>query len=411
MTSDPWGRVDEHGTVYVRTADGERAVGSWQAGEPEEALAFFRRKYETLVTEIELLEQRIQTTDLAPKQAQSSIERLRESVATANAVGDLAALDARLDTLEDQIEKRRQELKEAREQARAHAHEVKERIVAEAERLAAEATHWKSAGNRMRELVEQWKATERLDRPTDTALWKRLSAARSTFTKRRKAHFARVAEEHEQVRARKEELVTEAERLSSSTDWGPTAGKYRELMRSWKATGRASREDEEALWNRFKAAQDTFFQARSAAFAERDAELREHQAVKEELLHEAEQLLPVRDVKAARSALRSLQQRWDATGPVPRDERERLEGGFRRVEEAVRGADDAKARSKNPEAIARAEDTVAQLRASISQLEQRLEKARSQGRDKAAKETEDALTARRTWLTEAEKTLTDLSRY
>jgi hypothetical protein len=56
VSSDPWGRVDETGTVYVRTADGEQVVGSWQAGSPDEALAYFERKYEGLVVEIGLLE-------------------------------------------------------------------------------------------------------------------------------------------------------------------------------------------------------------------------------------------------------------------------------------------------------------------------------------------------------------------
>ena len=76
MTSanDPWGRVDADGTVYVRTADGERVIGSWQAGSPEEALAFYRRKFAALDTEVSLLEQRITTTDLSPAQARSGIE-------------------------------------------------------------------------------------------------------------------------------------------------------------------------------------------------------------------------------------------------------------------------------------------------------------------------------------------------
>ncbi|MGH7736140.1 MAG: DUF349 domain-containing protein, partial [Gemmatimonadales bacterium] len=52
--------------VYVRTADGERVIGSWQAGSPEEAIAFFQRKYEALETEVVLLEQRIAATDMAP---------------------------------------------------------------------------------------------------------------------------------------------------------------------------------------------------------------------------------------------------------------------------------------------------------------------------------------------------------
>ena len=72
----PWGRVDADGTVYVRTADGERVIGSWQAGSPEEAIAFFARKYEALETEVVLLEQRIATTDMAPAQASASVQRL-----------------------------------------------------------------------------------------------------------------------------------------------------------------------------------------------------------------------------------------------------------------------------------------------------------------------------------------------
>ena len=287
MTSDPWGRVDENGTVYVKTAAGERTVGSWQAGAPEEALAYFRRKYDALVTEIDLLEQRIKTTDLSPAQAEHSIARLRESVTEAHAVGDLDGLSRRLDNLTGLLGKRREELKIARDQARIHAREVKERIVAEAERIAAEETHWKNGGDRLRQLVEEWKAAERIDRPTETALWKRLSSARNAFTKRRKAYFSHLEEEREHARLEKERLVAEAEALSGSTDWGPTAAAYRDLMRRWKAAGRAARDVEEDLWARFKGAQDTFFTARSAAFAERDAEFQENAAAKEKLLEEA----------------------------------------------------------------------------------------------------------------------------
>lgn len=409
MSTDPWGRVDEDGTVYVRTAEGERAVGSWAAGDPDEALAFFRRKYDALVTEVGLLEQRIQATDLSPAHAHANVERLRGAVDTANVVGDLGALHARLDTLVDLIEKRRQELKAAREASRRAAQETKEQIVAEAEHIAGEGTHWKAGGERLRELVEEWKAAERIDRPTETALWKRLSAARSTFNKRRKQYFAHLEEQRAEARVRKEELAAEAESLADSTQWGPTAGRFRELMRAWKAAGRAPREIDDELWARFKAAQDTFFQARSAAFAQRDAQLRDHQERKESLLAEAERLLPVRDPRGARSALRAIQDRWEAVGPVPRDARDRLEGRLRRIEEAVRNAEDSRWRRANPEAHARAEDTVAQLRASIEQLEKRARRARDEGRTKAQQEAEDALRARREWLAEAERTLSDLS--
>jgi hypothetical protein len=407
--TDPWGRVDEDGTVYVKTADGERIVGSWQAGAPEEALAYFRRKYDALVTEVGLLEQRVRTTDLQPAQAQQGIQRLREAVTDAHAVGDLDALLRRLEALDAEVGRRREQVKARREQARSEAREIKERIVAEAERIAAEETHWKNGGERLRQLVEEWKAAERVDRPTETALWKRLSAARNAFTKRRKAYFATLDDQREEARREKERLVVEAEAMSGSTDWGETAAAYRDLMRRWKLAGRASRDVEEELWTRFKSAQDVFFHARNAAFAERDAELRVHADEKEKLLAEAERLLPVTDVRTARQALRSIQERWEAIGLVPRDQRDRLEGRLRKVEEAVRGAEETEWRRTNPEARARAEATVAQLRSSIDQLEKRLAKARSAGRDKDVKEAEEALTARRAWLEEAERTLAEFS--
>ncbi|GAA3748504.1 hypothetical protein HDA32_001653 [Spinactinospora alkalitolerans] len=410
MTTDPWGRVDDDGTVYVRTSEGERVVGSWQAGAPEEALAFFRRKYDALVTEVELLERRLSTTDLSAAQALSSVEKLRAAVTDAHAIGDLDALSRRLDELTARAEERKVEQKHAQEQARHEARDIKERIVAEAERVAEETTHWKSGGERMRQLIEEWKAAPRADRATEQGLWKRMSSARNAFSKRRKAYFAGLDEQREQVRAEKEKIVAEAEAVSDSTDWGPTAGHYRDLMQQWKASGRADRASEDRLWQRFKAAQDRFFQARNAVFAERDAELRVNAEAKEKLLEEAQrELLPVSDPRDARARLRDYQERWEAAGTLPRDSRDRLEGAFRKIEDAVRKAEDQEWQRTNPEARARAEATVSQLRDSIDQLEGRLEKARAAGNDRKAREAEDALTARRSWLNEAEKALEEMS--
>jgi hypothetical protein len=407
--NDPWGRVDADGTVYVRTAEGERVIGSWQAGGPEEALAFFRRKFEALNTEVTLLEQRVTTTDLSPSQARASIERLRVAVVDAHAVGDLGQLQARLEALSGKVDHRQEEARAARDQARVEARDVKERIVAEAEQLAAEATHWKISGERLRQLLEEWKAAPRADRAVEAALWKRLSAARNAFNKRRKAYFAELEGERETAKERKEQLVTEAEALASSTDWAATAAAFRELMRSWKMAGRAGRADEDALWSRFKTAQDTFFQARAEVYSAKDAALREHAAVKTQLLAEAGKLVPVTDVRAARAALRGIQERWEEAGPVPREAHERLESGLRRIEDAVRKAEDAQWRRSNPEALARAQGTVEQIRSAITALETQLAKAREGGDAKAVEQAEEALAARRGWLTEAERTLAELS--
>ncbi|MDT0268914.1 DUF349 domain-containing protein [Streptomyces sp. DSM 44915] len=404
MSGEPWGRVDESGTVYVRTADGEKVVGSWQAGSPDEALAYFERKYEGLVVEIGLLERRVRTTDLSAKDATAAIDALRAQVEEGHAVGDLAALVTRLDALVATVESRREERKAARARQTEEARTAKEALVAEAEELAG-SDQWRSAGERLRALVDTWKGLPRLDRKTDDELWQRFSHARSAFSKRRKSHFAALDAQREETRRRKEKLIGEAESLSHSTDWGPTAARYRDLMREWKAAGRAHRDAEEDLWARFRAAQDVFFQARGAVFAERDSEQRENLERKEELAAEAEKLLPITDLKAAKAALRALGERWETIGHVPRDARAGVEGRMQAVERAVREAEDAEWRRSNPEARARAAGLTGQLQEAVDRLREQAEKARAAGNTAKAEKLERELAGRQALLDQALKGL------
>ncbi|MFI9581630.1 DUF349 domain-containing protein [Streptomyces sp. NPDC052236] len=391
MSSDPWGRVDETGTVYVRTADGEKVVGSWQAGSPEEALAYFERKYEGLVVEIGLLERRVKTTDLSTKDAQAAIDHLRQQVDEHHAVGDLDALSKRLDGLVATVEKRREERKAQKAKQTDEARHAKEALVTEAEELA-QSEQWRSAGERLRALVDTWKGLPRLDRKSDDELWHRFSHARSAFSKRRKAHFASLDAQREEARKAKEKLVAEAEALSGSTDWGATAAQYRDLMAEWKAAGRAQRDAEDELWNRFRGAQDVFFAARSGVFAERDAEQGENLKLKEELAAEAEKLLPVRDLKAARATFRALNERWEAIGHVPRDARPKVEARMHTVERALQESEENEWRRTNPEARARAEGLTGQLQAAVDKLRGQIDAARAAGNnakaDKLARELE-----------------------
>ncbi|MDQ1011916.1 cysteinyl-tRNA synthetase [Streptomyces sp. V4I23] len=391
MSSDPWGRVDETGTVYVRTAEGEKVVGSWQAGSPEEALAYFERKYEGLVVEIGLLERRVKTTDLSTKDAMAAIDHLRQQVDEHHAVGDLDALRVRLDALVATVDKRREERKAQRAKQSDEARQAKEALVTEAEQLA-QSDQWRAAGERLRALVDTWKGLPRLDRKSDDELWHRFSHARSAFSKRRKAHFASLDAQREDARQTKERLVAEAEALSGSTDWGPTAARYRDLMAQWKAAGRAQREAEDDLWNRFRGAQDVFFAARSGVFAERDAEQAENLKLKEELAAEAEKLVPVTDLKAARAAFRSINERWEAIGHVPRDARPKVEGRMHAVERALQESEENEWRRTNPEARARAAGLTGQLQAAVDKLREQIDTARAAGNnakaDKLAKELE-----------------------
>jgi hypothetical protein len=406
--TDEWGRAAEDGTVYVRTAEGERQVGQMPDASPEEALAFFKKRYDDLAFEVDLLEQRVKAGAVGPDEAAGSLKKVRGSVRQAQAVGDLAGLESRLDaltgTIDEQRAKRRAERAAKLEQAKAE----KERIAAEAERIG-QSSDWRNGANRLRDLLEKWKSLPRLERSVDDALWRRFSTARTSYTRRRKAHFAELNEKREAAQTVKEKLVVEAEQLADSTDWGATAGAYRDLMRRWKAAGPAPKSVDDALWARFRGAQDRFFSARDAANAELDREFAANAEKKEAILTEAEALLPVTDLRAAKEAFRALAERWDAAGKVPRDRVKELEARMRKVEQSIRGVEDDQWRRSNPEARARAADTVAQLESSLAELRTKHEKAVTAGNTKKAEEHAAAIEARESWLAEARRALEDFS--
>jgi hypothetical protein len=408
VTTSEWGRVADDGTVYVRTADGERAVGQYPEGSAEEALAFYAKRYDELAGTAHLLEQRINAGVMSPDEATESVRNLRSQVVEANAVGDLTSLVGRLDSLLPVISQQRQARRAERAERMAATRTEKERLVSEAEKLA-EGSDWRNGANRMRQLLDDWKALPRIDRAADDQLWRRFSTARTSYTRRRKSHFAEQNEKREAARLVKQRLVKEAESLAGSREWGPTSGAYRDLMRQWKAAGPAPRDVEEELWARFRGAQDTFFGARDAAMAAQDSEFAANAEAKEKLLAEAETLVPVTDVEAAKRAIRDIAERWDAIGKVPRDQIRPLEDRMRAVEQAIRGIEEEKWRRTDPEKSARADDMVAKLHEAIGKVESDLEKARSAGDAKRITELEENLASRRAFLEMAERASADYS--
>ena len=403
-----WGRVAEDGTVYVRTADGERSVGSYEAGTPDEALEFFTKRFDELEGKVRLLEQRVASGRLAPEEATSSIKALREQVVDAHAVGDLVSLAARLDALGPVIAVQRAARKEERAQKSAESKAEKETLVAEAERLA-EGTDWRNGANRLRELLATWKELPRLDRATDDALWRRFSTARTTYTRHRKAHFSEEHERRDGARVVKERLATEAEALATSTEWGPTAGRYRDLMRDWKAAGPAPRDVDDKLWQRFRGAQDAFFGARDAANAALDEEFAANADVKDQILVEAEALLPITDLESTKKAFRDIADRWDAAGKVPRDRMKDLEARMRKVEQTIRSAEEDQWSRSDPEKSARADDIVSKLEAGIVEEQAKLDKARAAGDNSKVKQLEDSLANKQAFLDMARKASEEFS--
>jgi hypothetical protein len=403
-----WGRVGDDGTVYLRTTEGERAVGQYPEGTPEEALAFFTRRYDALAFEVQLLEQRVHAEALSPDEATESVRKVGQQITESNAVGDVVGLQARLGALMPLIGVQRGKRREDRAKKLEETRERKTQIVTEAEKIA-EGKDWRNGVNRLRDLLEEWKGLPRLEKKTDDELWHRFSGARTAYTRRRKAHFAELNEQREGAKVVKERILKEAESLQGSTEWGPTSTRYRQLMQDWKAAGAAPRDVEETLWQRFRTAQDVFFGAREAANAEQDKEFAANAEVKEALLVEAEALLPIKDVEAAKRAFRDIADRWDAAGKVPRDQIKPLEARIRRVEQAIRSVEDDKWKKSDPEKSARADDMLGQLERGIADLETKLSAARAAGDQEKISQLESDLAGKQAFLDMARQAASDFS--
>ncbi|MDO4664777.1 MAG: DUF349 domain-containing protein [Actinomycetaceae bacterium] len=404
-----FGRVDDNGTIWVKDGQDERAVGQFPEDLPADPLQLFVRRYLDLKSQIDLFAERLHNLNV--KEIDQTLQNLADLVKEPAVVGDIPALRTRLAELKEQGEAAKEANRQRRIEAKQQATLLRTDIVERAEAVAGQdpqQTQWKHSSQALRDLLEEWKSAQRngprLDRGTEDALWKRFSAARTTFDRHRRQFFSQLDASQAEAKRTKEKLVARAEELSTSTDWGPTAGAYRDLMNQWRRAGRAARKDDDALWKRFRTAQQLFFDAKNAQDAALDEEFANNLVVKEEILVRAEALLPITDVAVAKEALRPLQDAWDAAGMVPRKDKARIEARMRDIEEAVRAAEDAEWRRTNPETKARAEGLLAQLEEQLAELTEKLNKAKERGDQQAIKKLEESLTARTAWFEQIKST-------
>lgn len=398
----PWGRVDEALNVYVREGDSERLVGAFPDGTPDEALAYYERKYNELEGKITLLEARV-ARGTADASAAESVKNLSTQLESPAAVGDIASLRARVEKLAGSTAELTEQQKAEREAARQEALSKREGIVAEAERLAAQPEQqirWKDTSQAFERLFNDWQSAQRsgpqIPKGQADALWKRFRAARGQFDTARRAHFAQLDASNKEVKQRKEQIIARAEALIPQGVSGIPA--YRALLDQWKTAGRASRKVDDQLWSRFKAAGDVLYQAKAEEAAQVDEEYAANLAQKEELLGQAEPILKETDHTAARKRLTEIQLRWDEIGRVPRESLRTVEGQLRKIESHVKGLEDEHWRATNPETKARSEGLRGQLESSIADLEAEIKAATQAGNNKKVEEAKAKLATQQSWL-------------
>ena len=417
LIGDPakFGRVGEDGTVYVITPTGDRAVGSYPGKSPEEALAYFVKKFEMAASEVALLAARIRSGAMVPSDAHEAVNKLRTQITELNGVGDLANLATSLEKIpalisehEGAYQARKAAQNAEREARKVEAEAIKEKIVAEAESLI-DSVAWKVTTARLKELLDDWKKAPRLDKKIDAALWKRFSSSRNKFDKRRRVHFSNLDSEQKKVASTKEVIVKEAESLANSREWLNTAKRFKELMDQWKASGRGKKSADTALWNRFKAAQDTFFKSKNADMDKRKNSMVENLVKREAMIVEFEALLPISDFKSAKNKFYDLMSKWQKIGMTDRKKRSTFDARIKKVEDEINELERNFQRKSDPSAKAQANKVVQGLAEAIENYEKQAAKAEAAGQTAKAMVAREAAAARRGWLEQAQKGLTEFT--
>lgn len=402
--AQPWGRVDDDGTVSVRDGDQWRVVGQYPDGTADEALAYFERKYADLAGEVALLEERHHRGGASATELRGTAQTVRERLTDAAAVGDLAALQDRLTELESTLAEATVEQAQAAREAVDAAVQYRTALVEQVEAIAArdpKSIQWKQTTNDVAELFAQWQAHQsdgpRLPKSVSQQLWKRFRDARGTIDRHRRDFYSTLDEQHKSARADKTRLIERAEALAAKGEDG--ISDYRALLDQWKRSGRAGKKADDALWARFKAAGDALYGARAERERAEIEESKEKIEAKRALLTEAAAVAKEKNLASARSLLTGIQRRWDDIGRVfPRDVERGLDDDLRKIEQALRAREDADWKSNNPETKARQNNMTQQLQDAIAKLEADLAAAQRDGDSNAIAAAAEALDARKAWL-------------
>lgn len=393
-----FGRVDDQNNVYVIESGSERQVGQFPGVTPDEALAYFVRKYEDLEAQVRLLEQRVKGATSDPKVVAKSIESIEKELVEPAVVGDIESLRKRVENVKPGLEKLQEEFKAATEKAVAEALALKEKIAAKAEKLAGRDTAktiWKTASVEMNELFEQWQTLQktgpRVPKSIADPIWKRFSQARAKFESNKRSFFAEMDQKVKAAKNVKQDLVKQAEALVSKG--ADAAADYRKLLDEWKRHPRTGKQEDE-LWARLRAAGDSIFEAKKALEQQTREVETANLEVKQALLAEAEKI-DVANLEQARTKLNEISQKWEAAGRVPRDKVRELEDRIRAVERKVKSAEDEQWRKSDPATKERSSSLIEQLEESIAEIQTQID-AEKDAKKKA--ELEKNLAARQSWL-------------
>lgn len=401
MLTNEFGRVDEANNVFVNDNGTERQVGQYPNVSPEEAFAYFTKKFEDLDAQVRLLEQRVSSGASDAKNLKITRDHLAAELVEPKAVGNLNNLRERVARLEQPITEAHEKFLVEREADVAKALDEKEVIASRAEAIVSnlEKINWKKSTAEMTELFNTWQTLQKngpkVPKAQADPIWKRFSQARAKFEAGRRTYFAKLDSQFKEAKGVKQELVTKAEALVAKG--AEAANDYKKLQDLWKKAPKAGKLEDD-LWKKFRAAGDTIFAAKKIADDEQSVAQKANLESKLALLVEAEKI-DLTNLDEAKKALQGIQSKWEKIGHVPRTEVRNVEDRLRKIEKSIAEKQADLWRRSDPAAKARSNSLVTQLEEAIASLEAELAKAPADNKASIKAQIE----ARTSWLEAAKK--------
>ena len=188
---------------------------------------------------------------------------------------------------------------------------------------------WQAATSKVVELQAKWKATGFAGKEHNEALWSQFREAADVFFERKQVFYDRIKATSKVAKEKKLKLIEQAEGIQSSTDWKATSDAMIRLQKEWKAAGACAPGDEHRLWKKFRTAQDVFFKAKKAQFADRGKEEKANLALKMALLEKIEAFTISDNRNVDLDTLKGFSTEWREIGFIPRKNLDQVMERFR----------------------------------------------------------------------------------
>lgn len=300
-----------------------------------------------------------------------TVKKLRDKLYACGSCGhdDNVRLKNEFESVADGLFKKRDSIREEYQRQ-------KEGIILEAESLSY-STDYKNAKDQMQSLRERWKQIPRGAKADEDVLWSRFKQASDRLYENAKNDYEERKRKQADAKYKKEFLVRQAESLSYSTDFKNAKDQMKHLNEQWKHAPRASKEDEDQLWSRFRQAADRLYGNAQQDYERRQAQQREAKARKEQVINQIERLAYTGDFKSAGIEIKRLSDEFYNAGSAGRDNQD-LKERFNAARNRFYAAKQQAGQIKHQEYLRSLDERINRKRDALNRLENAIYNKRDQ---------------------------------